>query len=157
MEIVFKCFCEISPGFWQNKSFFPLSRSVAFQGRNQETMPVWFSTNSFFSSDLESLYLNIFCSNSQNTKFVGWEVMLTFQLNYKHRACPCVAAVEEIFRAAVTMIAIKSWRSNSLYSRLKSLAFVIFSTEKQHIIISFRFSVCNFPQYQLPSMQRCSR
>lgn len=126
---------------------------MAFQWTNREKMPFLLSTKLLFQ-------FLIWTTGSeyiwpQLTKHeICWlrSNAIYSSLTTNTRTSLCVAAMEEIFWAAVT-ITIKSWRSICLYSRLQSSAFVMFSTEKQHTVMSFRFPVCNLPQYQLPPLQ----
>lgn len=81
MEVVFKCFYEISPGFHQNKK---CSHSVDLWHYKEEIRGkchFYSLPSSFCNSYFGALGLNVFCNNSHNMNFVGWEVML----NYKHK------------------------------------------------------------------------
>lgn len=138
-------------------NFFPWSWFVAFQWTNKEKMPFLFSTKLLFQFLIWTIGSEYIWQ--QLTKHeICWlrSNAIYSSLTTNTRTFLCVAAMEEIFWAALT-IAIKTWRSICLYSRLQSSAFVMFSTEKQHTIMSFRFPVCNFPHYQLPSLQWCSQ
>ena len=143
MKVVLKCFYEISPGFHQNK-IFPLSQSAAFQGTNREKMPFLFSVKLLFqflirSTGSEYIWRRLskheICWLTSNAIYSS--------LTTNTRTFFCVAAMEEVFWTAAAANGIKNWRSNCLYSRLYSSAFV---RCKQHTIMSCRFPVCNFPQ-----------
>lgn len=155
-KVVFKYFYEISPGFHQNK-FFPMKLICGIPVNEQGENAILILHQTPFSIPNLDHWIWIYWRQLRKHEICWLRSNAIYSsLTTNTRTFLCVAAMEEIFWAALT-IAIKTWRSICLYSRLQSSAFVMFSTEKQHTIMSFRFPVCNFPHYQLPSLQWCSQ
>ena len=126
---------------------------MAFQGMDREKMPFLFSTKLFFQFLIWSIGSE--CIWRKLTKDeICWlrGNVIYASLTTSTRTFLCVAAMEEVFWAAVAVFEIKFKKKNGdqIYSRLESSAFVIF---KQHARMSTGVPICNFPQYQLASPQ----
>lgn len=110
-------------------NFFP-TKLICGITENGENTPFLFSTKPLLQFLIWSTESEYILQQLTEHKICWLRVMLSTPATTNTRTFLFVAAMDEIFSAAITMMAIISSRSNCLYSRLVGPEFIMFISEK---------------------------